>query len=74
MMRLVGTHVRKQFESWLDYDKMKLVAIRADYVSLMKEELEKSQARGNTQLLSAMRQNFIMLFGCRPGMGVLADT
>ena len=41
MMRFLGEQVRKQFEIELDFDKMKLAAIRVDYLNLKKEEGKK---------------------------------
>ena len=70
MMLKLGEMVRRQFIAKLDLDKMRLAAIRLDYVSLEKNEGN----RGGAQSQDAINQNFVLLFGCRPGKGVDANT
>ena len=53
---------------------MRLDAIRNDYMQLKKEELIKVQARGDAEFFLADQQNFIIVFGCKPGEGVLSNT
>ena len=70
MVHRLGEQVRKQFIARLDLNKMKLAAIRVDYESLNKNE----KNRGDAQSQSATVQNFVLVFGCRPGKGVKANT
>ena len=75
MFRILGEQVRKQFESELNLSQMKLLAIRSDYVSLKIEELNKDQTRGKDTLFkNVVAQNFIIVFGCKQGDGVWANT
>ena len=74
MMDKLGKQVREKFIAKLDLDKMKLLAIRLDYLALEDDEGKKIKNRGGTLSQEAIRQNFIMLFGCRPGKGVVANT
>ena len=70
MVHKLGEQVRKEFVAKLNFDKMKLAAIRLDYLSLDKNEAN----RGGSLSIKATNQNFIMVFGCRPGKGVKAKT
>ena len=73
MMPVLGEQVRLHFESLLDDQKMKLLAIRADNIALKKSE-QNQKTRGNTVSMFVANQNFIFLFGCKPEDGVKADT
>ena len=54
-------------------DKVRISALKIDYLEFAKDE-EIREMRGKTRSVSVVHQNFIMLFGCRPGMGVKAET
>ena len=49
MFRILGEHLHKQFKSELDLNKMRLDAIKNDYVSHKKGEVKNDKARGDTQ-------------------------
>ena len=70
MFRILGENLRKQFESELDLNQMKLEAIRNDFIELK----IKAKTRGNEEFLHTIRQNIIILFGCKPGEGVWSNT